>query len=149
MNVLIRWGKFNLIGAIGMAVQLASLALLNRVMTGHYLYASAAAIEITLLHNFAWHWCYTWRDRRGCASSLKSLVRFHLSNGAVSMLGNLALIQLLVPLAHLPLQVANVLAILCCSVANFCLGDSWAFSEAPKSKAVGTCDTTSATVRTT
>jgi putative flippase GtrA len=30
MNTLIRWGKFNLVGAIGMVVQLAALALLNR-----------------------------------------------------------------------------------------------------------------------
>jgi putative flippase GtrA len=28
------------------------------------LYATAAAIELTLLHNFVWHLHYTWRDRR-------------------------------------------------------------------------------------
>jgi putative flippase GtrA len=111
------------VGTLGMGVQLVSLALFNQVMAGHYLFACAAAVEITLLHNFAWHWHYTWRDRRDCVSSPGSLVRFHLSNGAVSMLGNLVLMQLLVHRAHLPLLVANILAILSCSVANFCLGD--------------------------
>jgi hypothetical protein len=32
MNTLIRWGKFNLVGAMGMVVQLAALALFNRAL---------------------------------------------------------------------------------------------------------------------
>ena len=55
MNTLLRWGKFNLVGAMGMGLQLAALALFNRWTAGHYLYASALAIELTLLHNFIWH----------------------------------------------------------------------------------------------
>jgi putative flippase GtrA len=129
MNPILRWGKFNLVGAMGMAVQLAALALFNRWMSGRYLYASAAAIELTLLHNFLWHSQYTWRDRCERSSRLRQLVRFHLSNGLVSMLGNLALMQLLVHQARLPLLVANIIAILCCSMANFCLGNNWAFAE--------------------
>jgi putative flippase GtrA len=132
MNPLLRWGKFNLVGAMGMGLQLAALALFNRWMAGHYLYASAAAIELTLLHNFIWHLHYTWSDRRDGATRLRQLVRFHLSNGLVSMLGNLALMRLLVHEARLPLLVSNVIAILCCSVANFCLGNNWAFAEACK-----------------
>lgn len=149
MNALIRWGKFNLVGAMGVGVQLASLALLNRVMAGHYLYAPATAIEIALLHNFAWHWHYTWRDRRDGVSALGALVRFHLSNGAVSMLGNLALMQLLVHRAHLPLLIANILVIVCCSVANFSLGNSWAFSVDTRSETIRTCEEAPARVRST
>jgi putative flippase GtrA len=128
MNRLIRWGKFNLVGAIGMVVQLGALALFNRWMAGHYLYASVAAIELTLLHNFVWHLRYTWRDRRDDATRIRQLMRFHLSNGLVSMLGNLVLMRLFVHEAHLPVLVSNAIAILCCSMANFCLGDSWAFA---------------------
>jgi len=101
MNTLLRWGKFNLVGAIGMGLQLALLALFNHWTAGHYLYASAAAIEFTLLHNFMWHLHYTWRDRRNGATRLRQFARFHLSNGVVSMLGNLALMQLLVHKARL------------------------------------------------
>jgi putative flippase GtrA len=128
MNIFIRWGKFNLVGAMGMVVQLVALALVNRWTAGHYLYAAAAAIELTLLHNFMWHLHYTWRDRRHGATRLRQFVRFHLSNGLVSMLGNLALMTLLVREAHLPLLLSNVIAILCCSMANFCLGNNWAFA---------------------
>jgi len=128
MNTLIRWGKFNLVGAVGMVLQLAALALFNRWVGGRYLLASAAAIEITLLHNFVWHLYYTWRDRRDHSTRLAQLMRFHLSNGLVSLVGNLVLMRILVQEARLPLLVSNGIAILCCSVINFCLGDNWAFA---------------------
>lgn len=127
MNPLLRWGKFNLVGAIGMLLQLALLALFIRLAPGHYLCATSAAIEITLLHNFVWHLHYTWRDRRECSPGFQQLVRFHLSNGLVSMVGNLVLMRLLFADAHLPVLVSNGIAILCCSILNYCLGDSWAF----------------------
>ena len=134
MNTLLRWGRFNLVGAMGMVVQLAALALFNRWMAGRYLYASALAIELTLLHNFLWHLHYTWRDRGDNSKRLRQLVRFHLSNGLVSMLGNLALMRLLVHEVHLPLLVSNGIAILCCSIVNFCLGNNWAFAEEHKTE---------------
>jgi putative flippase GtrA len=128
MNMLIRWGKFNAVGAIGIVLQLAALAAINRLWPGHYLCATAAAIEITLLHNFAWHLRWTWRDRRGRESAASQCWRFHLSNGLVSMLGNLALMRLMVDGAHLPVLGANAIAILTCSLLNFCLADLWAFA---------------------
>lgn len=145
MKVLWRWGKFNLVGAVGMAVQLGVLALINRLAPGHYLLATAAALEITLLHNFVWHVRYTWRDRfptlnvkgafrmgnAGMRAALAGqLVRFHLSNGAVSMAGNLALMPALVEGARLPVVPANAIAIVSCSIVNFLLGDQWAFASA-------------------
>src|SRR5271168_4829611 len=132
MNALIRWGKFNLVGAMGMVLQLAALALFNRWMAGRYLYASAAAVELTLMHNFVWHLHYTWRDRRDDSTLLAQAMRFHLSSGLVSMLGNLALMPILVHEAGLPLLVSNGVAILCCSIINFCLGDRWAFAVKTK-----------------
>ena len=134
MSTFIRWLKFNLVGAIGMVVQLGALAIIDRIAPGHYMYASAAAIELTLLHNFVWHIHYTWSDRRDQSAILGQLVRFHLSNGLVSMVGNLALMRILVQQAHLPLLVSNCIASLCCSVVNFCLGDRWSF--APNAQAM-------------
>jgi putative flippase GtrA len=127
VKTLIRWSKFNLVGAIGMVVQLATLALLNRWMEGHYLFASAVAVEVTLIHNFTLHIRYTWRDRSDNSRRLDQLIRFHLSNGLVSMLGNLALMRVLVDGARMPVLAANGVAILCCSLVNFCLGDGWVF----------------------
>ena len=129
MNTLVRWWKFNLVGAVGMLLQLAALALFNRWFAGHYLYASAAAIELTLLHNFVGHLYYTWSDRRDSSALLGQLMRFHLSNGLVSMLGNLALMRILVHHAGLPVLASNCIAILCCSILNFCLANHWTFIE--------------------
>ena len=128
MNTFIRWGKFNLVGVMGMVVQLAALALIDHVAPGHYLLATAAAIETTLLHNFVWHTRYTWRDRCDGASLWTQCFRFHLSNGMVSMLGNLAVMRIMADEAHMPLLAANTIAILFCSMMNFCIGDRWAFA---------------------
>jgi putative flippase GtrA len=129
MSTFIRWGKFNLVGAIGMAVQLTSLALFNRLTPGHYLCSTAAAIELTLVHNFVWHQHFTWPDRRAHAALLAQLFRFHVSNGLISMIGNLALMRILVQQARIPVLPSNCIAILCCSVINFMLGNTWAFRE--------------------
>jgi putative flippase GtrA len=118
---------FNLVGVLGCVLQLTALALLNRVLGGRYLLAAAIALELTLLNNFALHRRLTWRDRRDQTPILTQLVRFHLANGLVSLIGNLALLRLLVHRAHLPLLLANLLAILACALANFTLAHLWAF----------------------
>ncbi len=128
MNTFIRWCKFNLVGAAGVLVQVGALALLTRLAPRHYLLATAAAIELTLLHNFIWHLHYTWRDRRETHAIPGRLLRFHVSNGLVSMVGNLVLMRLLVEGAHLPVLLANCFAILVCSIVNFWLGHTWAFA---------------------
>lgn len=128
-NAVMRWAKFNLVGVAGMVVQLGLLDLLNRCAPGHYLVASAVALEVTLLHNFLWHLKYTWRDRQDGPPRRVQLIRFHLSNGAVSMVGNLALMRVLVNEVRMPVVAANVIAILCCSLVNFWLGDVWAFAS--------------------
>jgi putative flippase GtrA len=129
LNALIRWGKFNAVGVMGMMLQLTALAVFERCAPGHYLLASAAAVELAILHNFVWHLHYTWRDRADDSAQRTRLVRFHLSNGLVSMVGNLAILRFLVQEVRLPILVADSIAILFCSLINFCLGDHWVFRE--------------------
>lgn len=137
MTALLRWAKFNLVGVIGMVAQLGSLAILNRILPGHYLIASAIALELTLLHNFIWHVHYTWRGARKQTMLLRQAARFQLSNGMVSLLGNLLLMKVLVEGARLPLLAANGIAILCCSLINFLLGEMWVFRAHNTGSAVG------------
>ena len=95
---MIRWLKFNAVGGMGVAVQLAALALLKSGLHLDYLPATAAAVELALLHNFVWHERWTWKDRgagdRGGRAG--RLVRFHLANGLVSIAVNLVLMRILV-----------------------------------------------------
>jgi len=130
VNLLARWWRFSIVGIAGFALQMALLALFRRICGVHYLVVSAAALELTLLHNFLWHRLYTWRDRRSEAA-LAQLARFHLSNGAMSFGGNLFLVHLLVNHLHLGLLVANAAAVICCALANFVLGNFWAFARPP------------------
>ncbi|MGA2859356.1 MAG: GtrA family protein [Candidatus Sulfotelmatobacter sp.] len=62
-------------------------------------------------------------------SSLARLARFHLANGAVSILGNLALMKLLAGQGHMNYLAANAIAILVCSLANFLMSDEWVFQQ--------------------
>ncbi len=127
MPTLPRYLRFNLVGALGATVQLTTLALLNHLLPHHYLVTSTAALELTLLHNVTWHIHYTWPDRPRQTSRREQILQFHLANGLTSLLGNLALMRLLVHTAHLPVLPANAAAILCCSLLNFYAGDRWVF----------------------
>ncbi|HEX5284049.1 MAG TPA: GtrA family protein [Bryocella sp.] len=126
MNPLTRFLRFNLVGLLGILVQLTTLAILNRTLPHHYLLTSTIAVELTLLHNFLWHLHYTWPQT---PSPLSALLRFHLSNGLISLVGNLLLMRLLIHSAHLPILLANAIAIACCGIANFLLAHFWAFAK--------------------
>jgi hypothetical protein len=58
----IRWLKFNLVGGIGIAVQLLMLVVLKTGLHLDYLIATALAVETTVVHNFLWHERFTWAD---------------------------------------------------------------------------------------
>ena len=128
-----RWLKFNLVGAIGIGVQLAALAALVSGLHLHYLAATAIAVEAAVLHNFVWHERYTWKERSlgGRGAAFGRLLRFHLGNGLVSILGNLALMRALVGTLHMPYLAANVLTIGACSLLNFALSEWFVFREPP------------------
>jgi putative flippase GtrA len=126
VNALARFAKFSLVGALGTAVQLTAVALLSRIAHGHYLVATAIALELSLLHNFAWHSWFTWRDR---SSGWRQFLRFHAANGIVSMLGNLVVVGLFVSSAGLPVVMANLIAIGCCGVVNYWIGNQWVFGR--------------------
>jgi putative flippase GtrA len=126
-----RWCKFSLVGAAGIAVQLAMMALLTAAAVD-YLLATALAVEAAVLHNFAWHQNFTWSDRGGAVRG--RLARFHTTNGVISILGNLALMRLLVGRFGMPPVPANLLSITACFAANFFAADRLVFlaaSEAP------------------
>ena len=128
MSTFVRWMKFNMVGAMGMAVQLVTLALLNRWTGGHYLFASAVAVEFAVVHNFVWHLHFTWPDRRGSSADGGAVCAVSSGERDGFIGGECGADALLVGNAHLPVLVADSIAILCCSIVNFCLGDNWAFA---------------------
>ena len=132
--LLLRWAKFNAVGALGVGVQLGTLMLLVSGMRVDYLVATAVSVESAVLHNFIWHEYFTWRDRTRKSRSgfLRRMLSFHASNGAVSLFGNMLLMRLLVGIARLPYLAANMLAIATCGLANFALAELVVFVSMPK-----------------
>jgi putative flippase GtrA len=128
-----RWLAFNGVGLLGVAVQLTTLAALVHLAGVHYLAATAIAVEIAVLHNFAWHQRWTWRDRpsRNERAMLGRLARFHLLNGMVSLIGNLGLMAVLSGALNIEPVLANAIAIVSCSVVNFIASEALVFRTAP------------------
>jgi putative flippase GtrA len=164
---LIRWCKFNLVGAIGIFVQFAALFVLKSLMHCNYLVATALAVEVAVVHNFVWHERYTWADRvanpsgakaqnlvarlvaalKRCATqnlcaaqepraiqsffwpSLRRFLKFNLTNGLVSIGGNLGLMRVMVGWGHMNYLLANGIAIAICSLMNFVVSEEWVFAE--------------------
>lgn len=125
-----RWLTFNAVGAIGIVVQLACLWLLHEVIQVPYLVATAAAVELTVLHNFAWHLRWTWKDRPAPPSALIwRLLRFNASNGAFSIAGNVVLMAAFLPFVPGHYLLANLASIGICSLINFVAADRWVFRQ--------------------
>jgi putative flippase GtrA len=121
-----RWFKFNLVGGMGIVVQMLLLVLLKTGMHVRYLIATALAVETAVLHNVLWHERFTWADRTG--ASLPRFLKFNLTTGLFSIAGNLILMKLLVGIVHLNYLLANGLTITTCSVVNFLVSDGFVFA---------------------
>ena len=123
------WLKFNAVGIIGIGVQLVALTILASGFKVNYLLATFLAVEATLLHNFVWHERWTWVERIRSTTSrkIRRLVRFHLTNGLISIAGNLVLMWVFVSQLHMHYFVANLMAIGTCSVVNFFASDRLVF----------------------
>jgi archaetidylinositol phosphate synthase len=126
--VVRRWWRFNLVGIGGFALQLGVLWILARICGVHYLIATALAVEIAVLHNFAWHEAWTWRSVT-TEGRWRRLVRFNLANGFVSIASNLLFTQLFMQWMGLPLLAANTAAVIMMALLNFALAESWVFAR--------------------
>jgi putative flippase GtrA len=123
-----RWLTFNAVGLFGVVVQLSVLAALTRAAGLGVPLATLLAVEAAVLHNFFWHQRWTWRDRpaAGRREVAGRLARFHAANGLVSLFGNIAITSWLATLGLEP-ALANLIAVVACSVVNFAAGDLLVF----------------------
>lgn len=119
---------FLVVGAIGIGVQLGALWLFVGRLRVPLLAGTLAATEIAVLHNFVWHVFWTWADRPASArETLGRLVRFHVTNGLVSIVGNLLLMSLLVGYLRVHYLLANLMSIGVCALANLIISNAWVF----------------------
>jgi putative flippase GtrA len=148
-TTVLRWLKFNAVGAGGIVVQLVALAVLKSGMKVDYLVATALAVEAAVMHNYFWHQRFTWADRparldrtgfrdhpgdpkpsgRLRRRSLVRFAKFNLTTGLFSIAGNILLMRVLVGGVHLNYFAANIFTIATCSIINFLVSDRFVFQE--------------------
>lgn len=129
---------FYTVGTLGMGVQLATVWILTEWGGFHYLASTALGVEVAILHNFLWHERWTWADRTtpaggvrhsgGLPPALGRMVRFNLTNGLVSIWGNVAFTAFFVSVCGTSYLVGNLLAIAACSIMNFLVADKLVFA---------------------
>jgi putative flippase GtrA len=128
-SALKRWMVFNSVGAMGIVVQMGTLLTLTSGLKLGYLSATGLAVEAAVLHNFFWHERWTWADRiesrGGCF--IRRFLGFHLTNGALSMIGNLILMRFFVEKLGLKYICANAIAISLCAMLNYVASDRLVF----------------------
>jgi putative flippase GtrA len=122
-----RWLKFNVVGGAGLVIQLTAMFLLTHLTGLNYLVATVLSVEAAVLHNFVWHMRWTWSDRAARLTAGPALLRFNLTNGAISIVGNVLIMRLLVGEFGLRVTVASVGSIALCSALNFTASNLWAF----------------------
>jgi putative flippase GtrA len=124
------WLKFNVVGMVGFALQSVALFVLtHKAHSLNYLAATGLAVELAVLNNFAWHQRWTWKDRPAAnrRESLRRLVKFNFTNGALSIGSNLIFMSLLVGRMGFPVSGANIITVAACSLMGFFLADRVAF----------------------
>jgi putative flippase GtrA len=119
---------FNGVGALGVGVQLVTVGVLVDEARVPVLIATALGVSAAVIHNFIWHWWWTWNDRRP-ASVGGAFARFATANGALSLAGNLLVVSGLQAYTRLSAPAANFVAIAVCGVANYLLSDRLVFAE--------------------
>ena len=124
-----RWLKFNVVGGIGIVVQVSALALFRSGLHLDYLLATALAVEVAVIHNFLWHERFTWVDRPSnhAIHSMVRFAKFTATNGFVSLVGNLLIMRMLVGGFGMNYVAANLIGVATCSLVNFLLSNCFVF----------------------
>lgn len=119
------WLRYNAVSAAGFLVQAAILVLLTSVARWHIVWATAVAVEVSVLHNFIWHWRWTFACRS--VRFAPALLQYHLTTGAVSITGNTLLTHAAAYGLGFPPLLANAAATVACYLINWWLADAVAF----------------------
>jgi putative flippase GtrA len=92
--------------------------------------ASAAAIQVGIIHNFIWNDHWTFKDRREQSGWLTRFRNYELTAFAC-MLINWTVLAVLVGWAHQPLLTSNLIGIASGAVLNFVVSKLWTWKRQP------------------
>ncbi len=127
-----RPAKYSAVGVLGTGVKLGALVLCHGVCGLGCLASTALAVECSMIHNFAWHMSWTWRDRSPSTSGREiaaRLLRFQLGNGGVALLINLVSMPVLTGGAGFNYPLAGTIVSLLGAIINYALSNRWVFTR--------------------
>lgn len=124
-----RWFRFNIVGIAGFAVQMLTLAALQRWFAVPAGVAVTLAVLAAVSHNFLWHEHVTWPGRSH-AGRWRRWLSFNASTGVISVLTNVIVTTIVAAITGAPLLLSNVIAVVTASLVNFWVSDRVVFNEA-------------------
>ena len=113
---------------------MAAVMLLTRRFHWSPAAATAVGVELAALHNFLGHTRWTWSDvpAQGRRALFFRYLKYQLAKTATLGL-NVAITVLLVRFAGVPVEIANVAAVMLCSVPNyFAIATAITWPSAPR-----------------
>jgi putative flippase GtrA len=116
--------QFGLVGGSGYLVNLSVFALLNQLVSVHYIPAAIGAFCVAVTNNFLWNRHWTFRATHGHAGF--QAARF-LVVSLFALAFNLAMLELLVSVADVGKIPAQALAVLAATPLNFVGNKLWSF----------------------
>lgn len=121
--------RYGIVATAGFVIQFAVLAVGIRLGVLPVV-AAALAIEAAILHNFAWHDAWTFRDRRnaGPAGTLARLVRYNTAMGVTSMGAGVLATWTLTGALGLSAAVASVAGVMAAAILNYLVSDRVVFT---------------------
>ncbi len=120
--------KFNVVGGVGVIVNMGLFWILTEYLATHHLIAGAIATEVSIVNNFILNHLWTFRERRGGMHILIRAGAFHLSRllGLLTTLGSLFI---LVDVLGLPSLPSYFLSIGFGVLANFYTSDAYVWAD--------------------
>lgn len=125
--------RFGIVGASGVLVNQGLLMLLH----GHFAWplpiASAVAIEVSILTNFALNARWTWKiDLEGSFRRwMWKALQYHAATVLSAFAGNVTVLLVLVYVFDVDYRLANLAGIVVGSALNFVAGEFWVFRNPP------------------
>ena len=119
------WLKYNAVSAAGFVLQLTLVALLTEAAHWRVALATVAAVEAAVIHNFLWHWRWTFSGRG--VRFARACFRYQLTTGVLSIAGNTLATQAIAGALGLAPVLANGIATVACYLLNWYLANAVAF----------------------
>jgi putative flippase GtrA len=126
-----RFLRFNIVGVAGFAVQMLTLAALEKYFAVPAGVAVTLAVLAAVSHNFLWHERVTWPGQPH-EGRWRRWLSFNVSTGVVSVLTNLIVTTIVAAATGAPLLIANMIAVVAASLVNFWVSDRAVFNRRPR-----------------